>query len=912
MKLKKLIKFLIFPLLFVKTFAAVVPDDSEIPASPAFLHSAFYTANYFYLGTNATGKKAYSVARTYLYNDTAVEGNPIKVGVAPLSPSTAFINSQGEGAQKKSNPVYNADIKSLTLQGSAPVVLLGTRNPAYTDAPTGADQTVCLVGDPDTGESVWVNTKALKDAGGLDTNGIVSIEGSRSYIFAAVSPNGGTFGDANSGIAVLAPSAKGLESIDATTGKVGNKAQDAITPAGTDISVQNHSVMHWDQKLGRLFVGLEISTGLGSSTAFSLLVGRLKGLREPLLTLEEALPAAAVNSTTDYIVTYDGILDQDLKIHHIKTMHTSTGKSYVIVCGNVNSSDQKEAFALPIVNKQYPTVSLTNDNDIGKIAEKDDVDQSKVVSTEAQTTKKNSDAAIIGAGNAPADIQKMFVKNDAVYICCIDNTSKATKGIFKSSAIFKENGLIRKWTPWERVMGAPDRVFGADIDDSTGNFWYLTEKTPTSGSTADYVKVTRWDTKDTNLLGNLRDAISEEFPKETGGIHQLFDFDTKTPCFSEDEFSMMIGTGLEKVALIRTGLDDGTSFAPTSGNDFVGANLSNNLKIYSNDALKSIGPICCAEVTKGAEGWVFVGGYNGLAVLSDVDGGGLTTVDDLTTNFNNFTFKKLGSFKNIHKIVSDDTYLYFLTPKAVYRIELDATKFDGVPTAALNAEIIAQPTYSNIPTCNQYDSFLDLIVTNKLGILATTSGLYRTSNGKNIADNVDVNEARNWTQVLTKAGNNLGPVTHLSFLRKPSTVEAKDGNFYAVAGNMSTNLSTIVRFDFADTSASAIDDNTVSAVGEKKERPANKTRDYYYPFGGFRAANKTDGTFSFHSLSKHFGDSNLFKKINMNSNLTSARFSDRTLLIDLESDASNIGIPVKNSTSGAWMVPGDWGIRINE
>ncbi|MCK4517644.1 hypothetical protein KAT92_02630, partial [Candidatus Babeliales bacterium] len=54
------------------------------------------------------------------------------------------------------------------------------------------------------------------------------------------------------------------------------------------------------------------------------------------------------------------------------------------------------------------------------------------------------------------------------------------------------------------------------------------------------------------------------------------------------------------------------------------------------------------------------------------------------------------------------------------------------------------------------------------------------------------------------------------------------------------------------------------------------------------------------------------RKINMLSNSTSIRWNDKALPLSLPTTAYNTGIPTKSSSSGAWMVPGDYGIRINE
>jgi len=894
----------------------------------AFIHTAFHKAHSFFLAPAVTGKLDHALARAHLAQETDNDCSKIVAKIQPLAPQTTLVNTADTPGVKTANPVYDASISHLSLMGALPVAVLNTRNPAYTAIPTGANQTIALVADPVFGTLVLTNVVQLKDSTGADTGGISGIAASSKLIFAAVNQTGNAFfGGANSGIALLAPTKTNLSPLDATTGLAGNVATGIVGPAGTNIvsPLGDNVILHWDRILQRLFIGLNVDNkGGGTSTANGLLVGRLGAATAPALTIESAMPdvmTADLALGSDHIIGHKKSANSALKvfIQHIKTMHTSTGKVYVIVNGQVqatgNNTPTKKVFALPLVHKQFPGTPLANNNDIGKITKKGNPDQDAVVTAGGDAVKANEPAAQVGGGvDAPAAIIGMFVHADSVYVHTIDDTKATTRGIFQSSALFGTNGLIRGWTPWQRVMGAPDQVWGAGLDLPTAQFWYLT-KTDTDGDT---VKVTQWNHKDNNLLGNLITKLTTEFPCCSAGIHQLFNFDEQTPGFKTNEFSMMVATGLGKVALIQTGKLDGGFFAPTSGADFVGGALADNVKVFSPQVLKDIGPICCADVSRfpSVSSLLFVGGYNGVAVLSKSDGLGWVNLDDaqFTAFPGDFTFKKLGSFKHVHKIVATRDHLYILTPQALYRIDLSTNKFKSISPTPLGAEVIATPQSLGLSAC---DSLLDFVVSSKLGLLATTAGLFRTVNDGDVQATIP--EANKWIEIKTKAGFSLGPVTHLSFQSKIKGSFEEGGNLYTVAGNMSTDLATIVRFDIKDTSGPEIDDDTVAPICELKEAIDDPIRDYYYPFGEMRSAFVTDGTFGFNILPRHFDNTLLVAKINMESNLTKLRRSDQSFPIGLNPTTDglqacnyNAGIPVQNTASGAWMLPGDWVVKINE
>lgn len=148
---------------------------------------------------------------------------------------------------------------------------------------TGNPMTVFALNS--TGTKAGTSTQ-LRDASGLAgqdgrfTSGIVGLAASQFFIFPAVRPCGGNFGaDCNGGIASVAlgetSSTLTLQQVPAIPGDGGVKAQklDPTTPAvyinNSPIITPNKVDMYWDDRLQRLYVGIELTTAGSSSIGAS-------------------------------------------------------------------------------------------------------------------------------------------------------------------------------------------------------------------------------------------------------------------------------------------------------------------------------------------------------------------------------------------------------------------------------------------------------------------------------------------------------------------------------------------------------------------------------------------------------------------------------------------------------------------
>ncbi|MFA5074926.1 MAG: hypothetical protein WC436_02375 [Candidatus Babeliales bacterium] len=881
--------------------------------------TAFYNANYFYLGANSDNAGVATLVRAYVVNGATPSQNQLLLKA--MAPQQVYLNGIKEDDKyvKKDNPIYNNKISFMGLMDRTPIVVLSDgRTVDITGGTVTFDdnQLVCLVQDYDNGDSVMSITSKLQDANGDVSSGIAGVAGSSNNIFVAVKPSaaGSTFGATNSVFSMLAKDNNNFLkfinkiNLDLTAGVLF-----AIDQAA---EVDGLGDMYWDSNLQRLFIGLLSAKQTANNAGLiGLLVGRVENNN---LVIESSISLNSTNfneNTDTYGVGFyhtDNNLNIKNSIYKVRTMHTSTGYTYLIINGGVYefgvANKTNIVTALPLVQSSS-TVS-----NIGKIAKKSDF--TAPVATQADMTEETEAAAKVGAGNLPIPdgslVQDLFVSGDSVFACLSDDRSAANNeaGIFKSTALFGSDGHIRGWTPWQRVMGNIDRVYGAGFDSSACNYWYLTTADGTDEKNT--VKVTQWGQSAAKdyLMGNgLVSILHDEFKQEDAGVHQIFNFDEQTPGFLANQFSMMVATGYQKIALIQTG--EGSPFEPTQ--IFAKDGAGQNVFAKEDDVIKNLGPICCAEVSRINQidkGWLFVGGYNGIAVLRQVAGAGWDGAAGLSslTNIgfpgsNAWSFKLLtnnstNAFTKVRKIISqgDSEFLYVMTADKLYRFQMTAAKFADAFTGDLDIQEIA---VTNLGT------LLDFLIFSRDNtgdpesiklLLATTEGLFYSND---IADTATGTINPTWTNVILAAGTNVpGPVAHLEFLSTSKGGSTTDGNLYILNSDFAFNLATIYRFNVSNGTISHITENSGSYS--------------YYQIGELRNDFRTDGALGFYSRSKHLGDTNFLKKIKMLSSPTTIRSSESVINLDLDSNAYNIGVVTQNTASGAWIVPGDWGIRVND
>jgi hypothetical protein len=952
---KKVFLTFLFLLIFTQKFLlSSISQKSEVAAGPVAFNSTglFSSRNVAaYLGASSSASNIGKNSIVKIYVNKTDPTDPDSLELVEFAAEKAWvnfyeINSEGESVGGEdgdlvTNPVYNKAISYLTLASDIPVVVLATDNDL------GADQKICHVS---SSAHVMTTTQKLNDANGQETAGIVGLSAQGSNVFAAVKPNGGIFGAANSGFSLVVTESGTLVPVNAVTGaQPGNIAADLDLTAGSLVAIGQAALAGTNVNMlasGRLYIVVRThrSNAANAGGTVSLLIGSIDNsdTDNPYkLVLEPAIGLSASNFIEDndnygvgFYHSADGV-DVWSSLYNVQTLYTSTKQFYIVLNGGVAEDEnvKNKIFALPIVQAG---------TDSGKIANKNDFTQA--VSEASEMTLVTDDAANVGAGDLPTDadqeVQDMFVLGDAVFVCVAGPTGTPNapekQGIFMSSAILDHEGKVARWTPWQRVMGSTDKVIGGIIDPFFGDFMYLTLDSTTNAT--DTIKFTQWNDgvnsgEGDGLLNDLVSVLADEFPQENMGVHQLFNFDYETPTFTQsyvvsldNRVSVGVATGYEKVVLIENGYGSSDGLTPSTGNFSSSILRSTNgyapdgasgtkAMAISGGVIDTLGPLCTADISRCAladgtyKGWLFVGGYNGVAVLSDADGNGWDTdnVDGgLKKGFvgitSDMSFKQLSGISGVKKVVCDDTNLYVLTRSKLYRIPLTASNFVAGADLDLDNKVIAD---ADSIIRSGSNGFRDFIASSKVGLLSTSIGLFRAWNGSNIKSDASLS----WDEItITYDGveYSLGSATHLATISAKKGGFDEGGNVYVLANNVSRN-SGVHRLYVKDTTSAAIGSDTVKLISE-----AGSFLEYF-SLGGFRSNIHSDGAVFFHQLSKDFGSSNYLKMVKNVVNLTSyATTRGQEIGLSLASNAYNIGIISRNPASGAWMVPGDWGLRVNE
>lgn len=838
-----------------------------------------------------------------------------------------------------------------------------------------------------------LSTPTLNDANGSPTDGISALATGLYYVFAAVQPNGGTFGTAGGGITYAILSANNenvfnISPIDAQTGLSGNRAvlldptvTSVIGINGTPLTAMATVIdMHFDRILQRLYMVIQGTGGAGASDGVrALVVGRIVN---GILVLEAAAPQEVFTGLT-HIVGATGS-NASVSLSKVRTMHTSTRLQYVIVAGDVGTiaTTGNKIYALPLVNRA--PLSTQGDMSLestlyfaaadplqGLLARYDAIPEqaymnvypnvlrARGITTQATTAAHvlaNTDKqAIVGAGPLPMTasdtIQEMLVINDAVYVA-VGSTYSATSapGLYHSQALFDAYGRIAGWTAWQRACGSDQQLFGFGLEITSGNFWTMQAG---SADTIQTVSITQWGFGGaTGLLnGTTSDAavglsqqLKNEFTQENGGIHNIFTFDRNTESFASDsadplnQLSVLIATGRGKVVLVETGRNAAAHiFTPNTG-DFATnkqiftdgtlatliPNSSTKIISISGGVLNTLGPITSAAISRtrgvtfvGSEfaGLLFVGGVEGTAVLFDsaTQGGWLTSLGlfspyGLHTGFIGLTttmaFARLGSYKNVRKLICDGNFLYALTPTQVGRMYL----FDLTSTSIF-------PDFTTIATprgigLSDEASFSDMIISGKLALIATNEGLMRIANGKDISTSTQVTQ-NDWTRVPLPEGlpnvSRLYPLSAIS--RTPMDVYA-GGMVYAASGATPFNQTRIHRINIESTQFTPVADSTVTPINDQFIKNVTS---FLVEFGSYRNYIATDGALLFNVADGNQNQGPLFQSYMLYK--TADKFGAKLTVKPVKnlpvSSLSTIRQPLR-SESGSWLIGGDFGLLVNE
>lgn len=780
---------------------------------------------------------------------------------------TVTLNGQAD----TDNPFFNNAIEHLALMEGVNNGLNDTIRPVVVTK--NQPHLVHVAGNK--GKMLEVLSATINDADLTTpalTSGIIGIAASNQFIFAAAKPNGSnTFGDLGSGIGYVelgviaakteeptsntdaqkiliffrqldAPTGLSLEST-LTRSLPFDRTTPALLLAGQDATnnltaLGQKPVLHWDEKLSRLFIGVSTCSGQDATagTRSIAVAYPQKGIG---LNIAPIAPDSAFNNTTNCPVGVRGACTY-ASIHKLAVMHTSTALSYLIVLGDIGIPEQtcRSVYALPLVNSPD---AATHGTLAAIDAQPEDVfdDKNKFerrLLTHAATTPdqlpSSHDAAVLIGGKTleSGTITTIVSSGDSVYITVADDKTNKNNfsGIFCSRAIFEASGKIKGWTCWQRATIATEPAIGLIANHDTGLFTILSHENSENTDIQQGMRKTEWKQETKEEHHNLASLITTEFATTPGGIVHAQDFPYATKGLAGQ--SLFIATGVEKVVVAQTGTKNGPYDQPQKFNLQTDA-----LSTISGGQLTTIGAITsCAIATDNNQSWLIVGGSFGATILTSPDNSGWAVKNAADKNFSaiiaGFTFKKFGDYRAVKKIIADDSYLYILTDHQLDRLAINATAFNnGTPDATTITDT----------SMHKCERFLDIIVSGKCALLATNKHLLRTANGHDVraaqqADN-------GWVRV--EIPESVGPVISFECITTSAlTTDFARGigsTIHLLNANYATNESQLVRFAVEGLGEhDAITDATICPLADVFKKGSSSS---LICFDTFRNVLATDG-----------------------------------------------------------------------
>lgn len=592
------------------------------------------------LGTGFTDTKTFAISRInrYLGNTT-----PHATGIANATSSPSL-----EGEPQRFLTTATADgVESFVLAGS-----IDNSNTVFAVLNTGATA---------------IASAALIDATtGFTASGIAALAANNSFIYAAVKPSSsGTFGPTGSGIAVVritkTPnlSEGSLLQTDAQTGGTMPQAQklDQSSPqVKTASSVnnptfENFATMHWDDTLQRLYIGLQLTTQTNAATdgIKSVVVAYNNPTNTDILNLSAIAPDSTVATTRDQIVvSQNNGTDPAVQLAtlHLRTMHTSTGLSYLIVHGGNGDSSVvgNKVFALPLIDNPTDTANhgtLANKNILTNGVFQTVPTAPADIPTDFTISGNQSDIFALVGGTAlfplisPNAISDIVVIGDTVYAS--SNTAADTSneaGIFYSQAMFDNTGKILRWTPWARAFSAQtgtennpvaSPVSFFSVDQVNGKLFAVTNDLDISDQT---VLSNQWDltSTGTSLTAELTDALPN-------GCYSALNLHAFTRGLGEENANRYaLFGGAQKVVFARTSIsqatavpyntisDPTTNFTVTAPQRII-TDFSNPQDFLITQLPSDAGCVTCLAysqraATEGNQGYFFAGTARGLYVFA--------------------------------------------------------------------------------------------------------------------------------------------------------------------------------------------------------------------------------------------------------------------------------------------------------
>lgn len=702
----------------------------------------------------------------------------------------------------------------------------------------------------------------------------------------------------------LLPYLQLLAKIDIST------ATNALTTnGGTALASLGSSITLRPSITGLLFAGVQATaanTTANDCAAGVMLVNTLKTVSGEFIL--EPNPIATDSVLRSGLTTViSAPRNESIRIKNIALMSTSTSLDYIIVARDQGTGPQT-IYAAPIVTT--PTAALGQIADCTKISNAFNQDPptfAKRTFTTALTdatqidignTTAFSKQIAVGSGALPlasGNIQNLYTVGDSVYVVLGSAYAANTApGTFQSQAIFAQDGHIIGWSPWSRVLATDKPMLASYVSPNTTANFYVSDPSG-AGTNFNTVIHTQW-----TINANLAPLFQS--PYLTKGMTQgVFNFSQATPGFN-NAMSLFATTGFNQVTLAQTG----STPAP---NEFKIVSPLTTSNIVSFDNIVDTHALVALELAHNTNTnlhWLFAGGANGLYVLTDnttgyTHSGNFTSVSDFNAGQ---TWKEVGNFSYVKKIVWDQTYIYVLTPQGLYQIELAPEKFMATPTMALS------PAAMLISLPNTF--FLtDVIVDQGFCILGTTMGLLQAT----------IEAGRRPAFAIVPIPDGLPTIAQLfvvSDTAEPQRNFKTLSNLLVLNNNFATQQARLNRFAIVDGTITPFNDSILNSTASPTGVPTSFVRFSQYITNYF-----TDGSWNLASnyylgltQPSYVTSPSLLQ---MYASIRNGRSSSQSILHTLSAyvptqflNGVNLFLGIsRETTSGSYIASGNFQARIN-
>jgi hypothetical protein len=885
----------------------------------------------FVASAEANAEPEYSVARFAL---TRTSANAYTSELVGLVKPTAFVNHRTPTQKKSLNPLYEQTIDSFALYKTAPLVAF--RAP---DA-EGHCHSVAIIQDVESGNAVLVNAKPFGDATGAVTRNIVKVCGGVyvressnvfvpttefGFVFAAVTPSDSSswVGQDAAGIAVAQVMSDSI--VPLAVGGVGSGPSAVAVPhsaiqIGDVGTITGITALCWNDRLHRLYVAAQTEDG-----GVAVLVGRLEipstarttnttALQNIRCVLTPCIAAADGTNDADDWVDSDFVVarkDADISLQRIAVMNTSSGYDYFV------AQRGDAVYALPVV-------SSGSESTVGMLAQKSDYTAAATAGSEEQLYTAAESSVFVGCGDVPAAITALHVYGDSVCVSCAGDTD-ATRGIFMSQAIFARDGKIVGWSPWRCLLATENTALDF-VRDQLGRIQYLSG----DGETFDTVATQVWGSCNQNGLwgGALDDAtvglvyaINTFFPTARGGVQTVAAVrgrsDTawhNTTARLASDTQLLVFGGRNRCAVALTAVE---------GELFRGADATTDSHFITYDLADddlALGMLSAVAVSRSDaeadEGWIFVGGTDGLAVLRKASGEGWNALDDLQAlRDDEFSFKKItksdgSDFTHIRQIVTDENYFYVVCPEGVYRCAYNSDAFGDEPTETIGEELVAAP-YQLLGA--SYETIFSVLILGEYALLGTSKGLWLSDVAA--GEVVNARGTGGWIFVpIEPAGtDSFGVCSQLTCV--PGFAPDEPCMVRVLTADVSLNIASLYSVSIPQ-AADLADEGVRAGIGAIAHTSETVTRRYVTLLGRMCEHCYTDGGVIFDASSKHhqflgegFGLLRVLK-VSPSIGALDAWAESVQPVLDTALSGSLVSDIACDEATGTILLSGSWGLQI--